>query len=544
MNVDRRIVGALFLALLLPAGARAESPEWMQASTRRDSSAALYREGYRLILDERWSEARAKFNDMLRRFPGSRYVDDARFWSAYSWKATSPQKALEAYGRFIKEFPRSNYFDDAVAEYERLGGRPLQASAPATRNIPQVAIRMAELEQELAQLQHRYRSLGEVRPPAPPEIRVSRGETMLKVETLRALGRSPDDPEAFGALKEAALSPSQPIEVRVTALDAARRSTLPEAGTLLVGIAQSDPDIRLRVMALDGLRFQPHATDPEPIRVVRSIAMDGSEPVQLRLMAIQVLEQRGDAELPHCLVQIASSGSERELQKVALMNLARNPRQDRENLTVLFQRVARDSERDPAVRETALFGLQQMQGAQAIPFLVETARHDQEERMREMAVISLGAIARGSETLPVSALRDLAVDRSLPSQLRQAALAQAVDAEKNPDIAFLERLAAEEPDEEVQQMALHVISRATRGSPHSFELLSQLYRALPPERVRGRETLLYAIATIGSEESVGFLADVARNADPPLRQRAVFYLGTIGTDAARRALLEILKSPG
>jgi HEAT repeat protein len=402
---------------------------------------------------------------------------------------------------------------------------------------------MAELEQKLARLQYRYRSAGEVRPPTPPEILVSQGEIMLKVETLRALGRSPDDPEAFGALKEAALNPTQPIEVRVTALDAARRSTLPEVGTFLIGVARKDEDLRLRVMALDGMCSLPHLTDPEPIRVVRSIAMDGSEPVQLRLTALQVLEQRGDEELPRLLVQIASRGPERELQTTALISLARNPRQDRGSLAVLFQTVARDRGLDPAVREAALFGLQQMQGAQAVPFLVETARRDREERMREVAVLSLGALARERQAPPVSALRELAIDRSLPSRLRQAALAQAVDAERNPDIAFLERLAAEEPDEGVQQMALHAISRATRGSPHSFELLSRLYRTLPPERIRGRETLLYAIATIGSEESVGFLADVARSGDPPLRQRAIFYMGTIGSDAARRALLEVFKSP-
>jgi hypothetical protein len=545
MDMFAKTFAATLLALA-PVAANASDPASAGAATAppqtqygsRDSGYVLYRTGYRHILEERWSEAKRALDEMIRRFPRSEYLDDARFWSAYSLKHTAPAQALDAYRRFIKEFPSSNYFDDAVAEYERLGGTPLPAPQSPPGGLPEVAIRMAELEKQLALMRRRFS------PPPPPQIRVTRSpkaEIRLKVETLHALSRSPEDPKAFDALKEAALSPSQPIEIRATALEGARRFLLPDVGDFLLQFAREGDDLQLRMLALDGLRFAHMNAGPTPDSLVRSIARDTREAPLLRSTALQVLQSRGDAELPNLLLQIAREDPAKDLQIVALVALARNPKPDRPACARLFQSVARDPARDGRVREAAIYGLHEVEGGRAWPFLVEIARSDRDERMREVAILSLGAASRRDAPPAVEALRDLASDRDLPSRVRQAALAQVVGVEREPDLAFLERLASEEPEEEVQQMALQALSRESKRTRGSFDLLARLYRSLPPDRLRSRETLLYSIAAIGTEASVELLADAARHEHPALRQRAIFYLGNIGSEPARRALLGLLR---
>ena len=59
-----------------------------------DPAYASYREGYGLILDEKWEEARRRFRELISKHPDSRYVEDAQYWSAYALPYTS----LLAYG--------------------------------------------------------------------------------------------------------------------------------------------------------------------------------------------------------------------------------------------------------------------------------------------------------------------------------------------------------------------------------------------------------------------------------------------------------------
>jgi HEAT repeat protein len=52
---------------------------------------------------------------------------------------------------------------------------------------------------------------------------------------------------------------------------------------------------------------------------------------------------------------------------------------------------------------------------------------------------------------------------------------------------------------------------------------------------------LFSIATIGDERATDFLADIARShRDEDLRSTAVFYLGTMGTERSRAALIRVL----
>ena len=85
-----------------------------------DPSYTLYKAGYKLVLDEKWAEARKKFSEVLSKYPKSKYSAEAHYWTAYSWKYSDTKKAMETYKSFLKQYPASNYYDDALGDLGRL----------------------------------------------------------------------------------------------------------------------------------------------------------------------------------------------------------------------------------------------------------------------------------------------------------------------------------------------------------------------------------------------------------------------------------------
>ncbi len=516
--------------------------EWELPQESRDPGYALYRDGYRLILDEQWGEARKKFGELIRRYPRSSYLDDARFWSAYSWKFSDRKKALDEYARFMKDFPSSNYFDDAVSEYQRLGGKTGETVRVVPQGIPEAAYRIAELEKKLQEIQERLI----IRVPQPPRIPVAPRGTepaiRMKAEALRALTRSPEDEKAFAVLRETALDTTQPMEIRMVALDGARRFRIGGVGTFLLDVVRNSQDLRFRMMAMEGLRITPAPETQAIFGSLRSLALDQLEPAELRMSALQVLE-RGDREgFPKVLSQIAKSDRQAGLQINALQYLSHQQAGERGEAADVLQEVAMDRNRDPAVREVALFGLRQLSAASE--FLIQTAKTDPQERVRLAAVYSLGSSFQENPEVVNQALEDLAADRTQPRLVRQTALSQLGERGKALDAGFLATLASGEPDEDIQQMAIHVLGKVAQGRAKSFAVLTSLFRSIPDDRLGSKDVLLFSVASIGNDEAVDFLASVARsNASDSLRERAVYYLGNIGTEKARNALLEILRHP-
>jgi HEAT repeat protein len=533
--------GTLGTHWISPAEKEAEGDAPLES---RDPGYRLYRDGYRLILGEKWVEARRKFAALMRQYPRSGYLDDARFWTAYSWKFSDRKKALDAYARFMKDYPSSNYFDDAVAEYQRLGGTPGTASREIPHGIPEAATRIAELEKRLAEIQQRLMA----QMPRPPRMPFAPGREepriRVKIEALQALTRSPGDEKAFAALKEAALDTTQPVDIRMAALDGARRFRVPEVGSFLMTVVENNRDLRFRMMALDGIRVVSAPVHQTIFDSVRSLALNQEEPAELRMSALQVLEQGDREQFPKILVRIATSDQDKPLQISALRYLSRQRQVDQQAAADVLREVALDRTRDPDVREVALVGLQQLTGQQALQILIETARTDPQERVRLAAVYSLGSSFREDAGPVIFLLKELAADRSQPRLVRQTALAQLGTRGRMLDAGFLATLASDEPDEEIQLMAIHVLAQSAQEMTKSFDVLTSLFRSIPDDRIRSKDVLLFSAASIGSDGAVDFLSTVAKeNGNDAVRERAVYYLGNIGTEKARNALLEILQRP-
>ncbi len=220
----------------------AASAETMDA--KDDPGYAMYKEGYNLVLDEQWKEAREKLEGMIKQFPQSSYVDDAQYWSAFALKHIDKKGAVEAYKQFIKKYPNSNYYDDAVADLSQLETNEATTAAPSTGqgwsysySTPAMPAQPAAspqspvmMERSMRDMERKLRILNHV-PHLSPDTRSfselgwgreekEDPETELKIEALYAIGSGKEDDKSFQTLKNVALDFKQSLRLRQAALDA------------------------------------------------------------------------------------------------------------------------------------------------------------------------------------------------------------------------------------------------------------------------------------------------------------------------------------
>src|SRR5215208_991367 len=76
----------------------------------------VFRQGRDLIEREDWGAAAAKFEGYVSQYPKSKEADAALYWLAYALKKQRKFQDAEAtLERLVREFPRSTWVDDARA---------------------------------------------------------------------------------------------------------------------------------------------------------------------------------------------------------------------------------------------------------------------------------------------------------------------------------------------------------------------------------------------------------------------------------------------
>ena len=175
------------------------------------------------------------------------------------------------------------------------------------------------------------------------------------------------------------------------------------------------------------------------------------------------------------------------------------------------------------------------------PHIVREETIEPEIRLRIQVLSALGRGKQDRQSFET--LKEVALDRSQPKVLRLVAVNSIAESRDQEAVPVLLRIAREDTNADIQNTAIDFIGYAARNKERSVEALKELFESLPRSRPDQLETTLYAIAEVGSDRAVDFLAKVASShADYNLRSDAVFYLGSIGSERARRALLDVYRS--
>ncbi len=232
----------------------------------KDPAYKTYKEGYALILDEKWTEAMKKLAEVKTKNPKSEYLDDAAYWSAYAQKQLDVKKGIAAFESFLGEYPESSYYDDALAEATDAftiavtgNAKNVRVKAPRpgvysysfgeTARASERAMRHAERAMRQAERRLRHPGVLGGFDEREEEKKLDK-KTRMKLAALRALAESENDEKALTALKEVALDRSQPRILRVAAVQSLGDFHQFDVVPTLVEIAKGDPDDGVREYAI------------------------------------------------------------------------------------------------------------------------------------------------------------------------------------------------------------------------------------------------------------------------------------------------------
>ncbi len=179
------------------------------------------------------------------------------------------------------------------------------------------------------------------------------------------------------------------------------------------------------------------------------------------------------------------------------------------------------------------------------PQIVRTPQQplDPQARMRLKAMQEL-AQSRGNADAP-QALKEVIMDPQQPPQLRLSAVYSLGSLRQPEARSVLLEIARTDAAPEFQRSAIEVYAQSAPERGKAVEDLIALFRQFSgtgQTRDPRLGTTLYAIASIGNARATDFLAEVARtHSDDDVRNSAVMYLGSMGTERSRAALIRLLR---
>lgn len=274
-----------------------------------DPGYALYREGYTKVLDDQWRAACKAFDDLKARYPKSAYADDARYWYAYAMKHIDRKKAREAYRHFVKEYPRSDYYDDALVDLSDLESSMVATGLPPESlrvfvydlghpiDIPPLPD-MGGYERQLSRNLRRLSKTSDVgkSPFATPAKSHLDPETRVKIEALYALGESREDEKSFQRLKEIAVNRAGNRAVREAALGVLSRFNNADLFSVYIDLAKHDTSEEIQDIAVEYIAI---------------VGKDKNRAVETLIDLFTTVPSRRERQLENILYAVGEIGNER-----------------------------------------------------------------------------------------------------------------------------------------------------------------------------------------------------------------------------------------
>jgi HEAT repeat protein len=413
----------LLLVLVVTAGAmlifgernssHAQSLEklnrFVQGTNAADKAMTLFRQGRDLIEEGDWNKAADRFNRFISDYPRHRDVDAALYWLAYSLKKSERyQDADRQLERLFREYPKSNWIDDARALRVEIAGQ-VRDTRPITdeldkdnSEIKRIALQslfqadperaaafVADILKPDSKADRKLKEtaialLGQHSGPKSTatliELARTQSDPKLRRTAIFWLGQSGDE-KAFDALKELATKSSDD-EIAKAALFALAQRSDKRGYDVLLEVARTSPSVRQRREAIFWLAQRGDENVVDELMKIYGAERD----LAVRKHILFALTQNSSARAANALNEIARSGSEVELRKQAIFWLGqRGGEQAVETLIQLY-----DAEKNPEIKEQLIFALGQSESKAALRKLMQIAKSDTSVEARKKAVFWLG----------------------------------------------------------------------------------------------------------------------------------------------------------
>lgn len=382
---------------------------FLQVANAKDEALKSFRQGRDLVEEGNWSRAAAAFNSFVAAYPKHKDVDAALYWLAFALKKQSKfAEAERQLERLLREYPRSNWLDDARAMRVEMAGQT------GNRQVVDRELNKEDREVKLIALQALFQSSPEraaafVAELLKPDAKADRSlkdnaiallgqhsgpqTTPLLLEQVRNqtdsrlrktaifwLGQSGGEAAVDELTKIYEAEPN--VEIRKQILFALAQHHSPRARAKLSEVARTGGDLEVRKQALFGLSQRAGEMNVDELISI----YDADTNTEIRKQVLFALSQIRGARVQAKLLDIARTADNLAVRRQAIFWLGQ---QGGEQIVATLAQLY-DAEQNPGVKEELIFALSQSSQKAALHKLIQIARSDAAVELRKKAIFWLG----------------------------------------------------------------------------------------------------------------------------------------------------------
>ncbi len=412
------------------------------ASTRnaqQGDATTVFRSARDLITDGEWARAQAKFDEYVSTYPNEKNIDAALYWLAYTQqKLAKYDQCRTTVERLLEKYPNSAWRDDARVLLAQMPGHYAIAYRDlltATNGTPTVAPADATV----------------LYAPGAPLTPITMTPTLapgvattvwsdgagnsadddtddpceFKIVVLQALFQTDLQRGIMAATEWLKPGSTQTVRCKGAALTLLGRNGGKAVTPVILGVARSEPDLKLRARAIsalgatnddtvvDALRdfalnsqtndiaeaslyaLSKH-TSERAIAVLSDIAISGKVTSQRRLAISSIASRPGEPAVD-ALLRIYDGDQTVEIRRAVISGFA-NRKSERAGAK-LFD-IARGSD-NIELRKAAINSISRRGGDKAIEFLLSLYDTEKNEELRDQIMSALGSGSNFFTTAPV-----------------------------------------------------------------------------------------------------------------------------------------------
>ena len=395
-----------FLIVLI-AGAGALNAQQRRAFTQSSSTTrngqsdaiTVFRSARDLITDGEWAKAQEKFSEYVNSYPNENNIDAALYWLAYS------QQRLAKYDqcrltleRLLEKYPTSTWKNDARTLLAQIPvyAQNYAAAAAASDEL------MAKLNLETATL---ARGVYALEPGRLAPVAIASGQVVPGVATTvwapEASDNSADDDDpcefkivVLQALFQTDLQrgimaatewlkpgSTQTVRCKGAALTLLGRNGGKSATPVILGVARSEPDLKLRARAISALGA---TNDDSVVDALRDFALNSPENDIVEASLYALSRHTGERAIV-VLSDIAISGKTTPPRKLAISSIASRPGEPAVDALLRIY----DADQTVEIRRAVISGFGNRKSERAAAKLFDIARSSDVIELRKAAISAI-----------------------------------------------------------------------------------------------------------------------------------------------------------
>ena len=394
------------------AGSSSNSSSTNRPDQQSSSDATtVFRSARDLITDGEWARAQEKFDEYVTSFPNEKNIEAALYWLAYAQQKLARYDQCRAtIDRLLEKYPNSSWRDDArmlriqapvaytmsAAAAEELATVLRATPALAPMDVPMVytpvapitTVSVAGLPPQVAEIASAY-SVGDSNDSGADD-----DPCEFKIVVLQALFQTDLQRGIMAATEWLKPGSTQTTRCKSAALTLLGRNGGKTVTPVILGVARSEPDIKLRARAISALGA---TNDDTVVDALREFALNSPENDIVEASLYALSKHTGERAI-NVLADIAISGKTPAQRKMAISSIASRPGEP--SVDALFR--IYDADQTVEIRKAVINGFGNRKSERAGNRLLEIARSSDNVDLRKAAVSSISR--RGGDKVVESLL--------------------------------------------------------------------------------------------------------------------------------------------